>query len=170
MPPCCPSCILLCRTMGLLLVRICMPARALPYMLLYSTKPRPSPNMYTPPWLPLKISFLLKQEKIRITNVFQCAFWLDIANSTVWYISQVRVKSPYGRVAVGSYPHSSKVIRMNLVVDKLTTSILMNINATRLAVVNLALDDRWVCSCLHLKASYPIVVDIVAFKIALKHW
>ena len=60
-PPCWPSWILLPLMMGLLLVRIWIPANALLWMSLFSIRPRPSPNMYTPPWWPLKISFPLKK-------------------------------------------------------------------------------------------------------------
>lgn len=163
MPPCCPSWILLCRTMGQLLVRIWIPAKALPWMSLLSIKPRPSPNMYTPPWLPLNIAFPLKWiNQILLNNlefnrfsIFHCLFPQFII-------------LPYRWVTVGRDPHTGKIIRIDFVLYKLAPPLLVDIDASCLAVVDLTTDHCGVGVSFHLKACYAISMDVTVLKVALK--
>lgn len=59
---------------------------------------------------------------------------------------------------------------MNAILDKLPEAVFVHINPARLAVMDVAFDHRRIGTGFHLKAGYPIVVDVVLFEIALhKH-
>lgn len=73
-----------------------------------------------------------------------------------------------GRVTIRSYPHASKVIGVNFVVDKLTQSVFVYVNSASLTVVNFALNNSWVGPCFNFKAGYAVVMNIVGFKVSLK--
>ena len=75
--------------------------------------------------------------------------------------------SPNGGVTVGGDPHAGKVVGVDLVVEELAPPVLVDVDAARLSVVDLTLDDGRVGPGLHLKACDPIVVDVIAFKVAL---
>lgn len=78
------------------------------------------------------------------------------------------VSLPYRRVTVGSDPHTSKVIGIDFILYKLAPPLLMDVNASRLAVVDLAANNRRVGIRFHLKASYAISMDVTVLKVTLK--
>lgn len=99
---------------------------------------------------------------------------LDEATSLPEYIYTSLVAIVYlvtsdGGVAVGSDPDASKVVGMDFVVDELAETVLMNVDAARLPMMDLAVYHGWICACFYLKSSYSIVVNVVCFKIALKN-
>lgn len=57
---------------------------------------------------------------------------------------------------------------MYSILNELSQSILMHIDAARLTMMNLALDHCGIGASFDLKASYAIVVYIVLLKITLK--
>lgn len=61
-----------------------------------------------------------------------------------------------------------KVIRMYTILYKLSQTILMHIDASRLTMVNLAFDHCGIGASLDLKSSNPIVVYIVFLEVALE--
>ena len=76
---------------------------------------------------------------------------------------------PYRWVTVGRDPHTSKIIGIDFVLYKLAPPFLMDVDASCLAVVDLAAHHRGVGVCLYLKACYAISMDITVLKITLKH-
>ncbi len=75
---------------------------------------------------------------------------------------------PYRGITVGRDPHASKVVGVDSVFYELASSVLMHINSSGLAMVDLAFDDRRVRTGLYLKTGYPVIVDVVGFKVALQ--
>lgn len=71
-------------------------------------------------------------------------------------------------ITIRSYPHASKVIRVNFVVDKLTQAVFMHVNTASLAVMNFALNDSRVGTCFNFKAGNAVVMNVVSFKISLE--
>jgi len=57
---------------------------------------------------------------------------------------------------------------MNSVLYELTKSVLVHINAARLAMMDFTLNHGRIGSGLNLETSYTIVVDIILLKVALK--
>lgn len=57
---------------------------------------------------------------------------------------------------------------MNPVLDKLTQAILVHVDASRLSVMDLALNNRWVGSSFHLESRNSIIVYVILLKISLK--
>lgn len=57
---------------------------------------------------------------------------------------------------------------MDAILDELAETVLVHINAARLAVMDVALDHRRIGARLHLEAGYPIVVDVVLLEVALQ--
>lgn len=82
----------------------------------------------------------------------------------------VRTKKnwPYCRVTVGGDPHTSKVIGIDFVFYELASTFLVNIDAPRLAVVDLTAYHCRVSIRFHLKPCNPVPVDITALKVALQ--
>lgn len=76
--------------------------------------------------------------------------------------------SPYGGVAVGRDPHTSKVVGVDFVLYELAATFLVDVDAPRLAVVDLAAHHRGVGVGLHLKARYTVPVDVTVLKVALQ--
>jgi len=58
---------------------------------------------------------------------------------------------------------------VDAVLDELTQTILMHIDAARLTMMDLALDHGRIGSGLDLEASYAIVVDVIFLKVALEN-
>lgn len=79
-------------------------------------------------------------------------------------VSVVDVVAPYRRIAVGRDPDAGKIITMDPIVDELTETVFVDVNAARLAVMNFALYDRRVRASFHFETGDPIVVDIVCFE------
>lgn len=76
---------------------------------------------------------------------------------------------PYCGVAIRRDPHACKVVCIDLVFDELAATLFVHIDATSLAVVDLAADHSGVGVRLDLKASYPVPMDVTALKIALEN-
>jgi len=72
------------------------------------------------------------------------------------------------RITIRSYPHAGKIIGVNFVVDKLTQTVFVYVDAASLAVMNFALNDCRVGTCFNFKAGDAVVVNIVSFKISLE--
>jgi hypothetical protein len=56
---------------------------------------------------------------------------------------------------------------MNLVVNELTQAIFVNIDTTCLPMMNLTMYNSRVGTCLHLKASNSVVMNVISLKVAL---
>lgn len=98
---------------------------------------------------------------------------LDQAATLAEYIDTtlmpvVDLVPPDRRITVRRYPHAGEIIRVDFVVDELTQSVLVHVDAASLAVMDLAVDDGGIGACLHLETGYPIIVNIVRFEITLK--
>lgn len=83
-------------------------------------------------------------------------------------MSVVDFVPPDRRVAVRGDPHAGEIVRVDLVVDELAETVFVHVDAARLSVVDLAVYDGWIRSCLHLEARNTVVVDVIRFKITLK--
>ena len=57
---------------------------------------------------------------------------------------------------------------MDLVLDELPAPVFVDVDAARLPVVDLAVDDRRVGPRLHLEARDAIVVDVTTVKVTLQ--
>lgn len=79
------------------------------------------------------------------------------------------VRSPYRWVAVGRDPHTSKVIGIDFVLYKLSPPLFVDVDASRLAMMDLTTHHCGVCVGLHLKARYAVSVDVAVLKVTLKH-
>lgn len=79
------------------------------------------------------------------------------------------VFSPYRWITVGCDPHTSEVIGIDFVLYKLPPPLLVHVDASRLAVVDLATHHRRVGVRLHLKTCYTVSMDVTIFKVTLKH-
>lgn len=71
-------------------------------------------------------------------------------------------------VAVGSYPHASEIVRVDLVVNELAKTVLVHVDTAGLTMVDFAVNDCGVGARLHLKTGYSVVMDVVRFEITLK--
>jgi hypothetical protein len=58
---------------------------------------------------------------------------------------------------------------VNLVLDELATTVLVNVNAACLTVMDLTLDYHRVGVSLHFEAGNAIVVNVVGLKVTLQH-
>ncbi len=79
------------------------------------------------------------------------------------------VSSPYRRVTVGCDPHTGEVIGIDFVLYKLPPPLLMNVDASRLTMMDLATHHCGVGVGLHLKACYTVSMDVTVLKVTLKH-
>lgn len=70
-------------------------------------------------------------------------------------------------MAVWCDPDSGKVVGVDFVFRKVTAAIFVDVYSTRLTVMNLALDDRWIGARFHLETRDSIVVDVVSLEITL---
>lgn len=77
------------------------------------------------------------------------------------------VLSPYRGVAVGGDPDPCKVVGINLILYELSPSLLMDIDPSRLAVMDLTAHHCGVGVGLHLKACYAVPMDVTALKVTL---
>lgn len=75
---------------------------------------------------------------------------------------------PNGGIAVGGDPHTSILIGVNLVLDELAHAVFMDVDATRLAIVDLTAYYGWVGLCLHFKASNAVIVYVIGLKVTLQ--
>lgn len=73
-----------------------------------------------------------------------------------------------GGVAVGCDPHASILVGVDLILNKLTHAMFMDINATSLTIMDLTTYHSWVGLSLHLKASDAVVVDVIGLKVTLQ--
>lgn len=78
------------------------------------------------------------------------------------------LSSPYRWVTVGRDPHASEVISIDFVLYKLSPPLLMDIDASRLAMVYLTAHYCGVGIGFHLKACYTISMDVTVLKVTLK--
>jgi len=76
---------------------------------------------------------------------------------------------PDGGVAVGGDPDAGKVVVIDAVFQKLSTSILMDIDTSGESVVDVAFHNGRIGPGLHLEACNPVVVDVVVVKVTLIH-
>ena len=74
---------------------------------------------------------------------------------------------PNRRVAVRRHPHARVVVRVDLVLDELSPPVLVDVDAARLTVVDVTLHHGRVRARLHFEAGDAVVVDVVAFEVAL---
>ena len=79
------------------------------------------------------------------------------------------MSSPYRRVAVGRDPHPGEVIGVDFVLYKLPPALLVDVDAARLAVMDLAAHHRGVGVGLHLEACYAVSMDVTVLEVTLKH-
>lgn len=77
--------------------------------------------------------------------------------------------SPYRWVTVGRDPHASKVIGIDFVLYKLSPSLLVDVDASRLAMMDLTAYHCGVGVGLHLKSCYTVSMDVTVLKVTLKH-
>lgn len=84
-------------------------------------------------------------------------------------VAIVDLVSAYGGVTAGGDPHSGKIVGVDLVVDELSQARLVYVDAARLAVVYLAVHHCGVGAGLHLEAGYPVVMNVIGFKVPLKN-
>lgn len=75
--------------------------------------------------------------------------------------------SPYRWIAVGRDPHTGKVISVDFVLYKLSPSLLVDIDASCLAMMDLTAHHSGVGICLHLKACDTVSVDVAVLKVTL---
>lgn len=83
-------------------------------------------------------------------------------------VAVVDLVPAYCGVTAGGDPHARKVVGVDLVVDELAQARLVHVDAARLAVVDLAVHHRGVGASLHLEASYPVVMNVIGFKVPLE--
>lgn len=76
---------------------------------------------------------------------------------------------PYRRVAVGRDPNTGEVISVDFVLYKLPPPLLVDVDASRLAVMDLAAHHCGVGVGLHLEARYTVSMDVTVLKVTLKH-
>lgn len=76
--------------------------------------------------------------------------------------------SPYRWVTVGRDPHPSEVISIDFVLYKLPPPLLVDIDASRLAMVDLTTHYCGVGIGLHFKACYTVSMDVTVLKVTLK--
>lgn len=76
---------------------------------------------------------------------------------------------PYRRVTVGRDPHTGKVIGIDFVLYKLPPPLLVDVDASRLAMMDLTTHHCGVGVCLHLKTCYTVSMDVTILKVTLKH-
>lgn len=74
----------------------------------------------------------------------------------------------YCWIRIRCYPDTGEIVAVNSILDKLSKTVLVDVNAACLTVMNFALDDCWICSSFHLKSSYSIVMNVILFKVSLK--
>jgi len=86
-------------------------------------------------------------------------------NSTL--MTLVNFISSDGWVAVACDPNGGEVIGVNFVLNELTLAVLMDVNPTRLPVMDFTLHHHWVRSSFHFKTCYPVVMNVIGFKITL---
>lgn len=79
------------------------------------------------------------------------------------------LSSPYRWVAVGRDPHTSKVIGIDFVLYKLSPPLLVDVDASCLAMMDLTAHHCGVGVGLHLKACYTVSMDVAVLKVTLKH-
>lgn len=79
------------------------------------------------------------------------------------------VSVPYRRVTVGRDPNTGEVISIDFVLYKLPPPLLVDVDASRLAVMDLAAHHRGVGVGLHLEARYTVSMDVTVLKVTLKH-
>ena len=89
--------------------------------------------------------------------------WRSISTTTALCIDK-----PYSGVRVGGDPHSCVVIRVYGVVNELTASVLVHIDASGETVVYVAFHYGGIGTRFYLETRYAVVVDVVAFKVALQ--
>jgi len=73
--------------------------------------------------------------------------------------------STYSRVRIRCDPYASKIIRMNLVIDELSQTILVHVDAPSLAMMDFAVNNGRISSGFHLETCYPIVVNVVSLEV-----
>lgn len=77
--------------------------------------------------------------------------------------------SPYRGVTVGCDPHTSKIIGIDFVLYKLSPPFLVDVDASRLSVMDLTAHHCGVGVGLHLEACYTVSVDVAVLKVTLKY-
>ncbi len=84
------------------------------------------------------------------------------------YVVLYEASSPYRRVTVGRDPHTSKIVGIDFVLYKLPPPLLMDVDASCLAMMDLTAHHCGVGVGLHLKACYTVSVDVTVLKVTLK--
>lgn len=57
---------------------------------------------------------------------------------------------------------------MNAILDELTQTVFMHVYSTCLPMMDVAFDNGWICTSLHLEPGYSIIVNVVLFEVTLK--
>lgn len=83
-------------------------------------------------------------------------------------VSIINIITTYSRITIRSDPNTSKIIAMNSIINKLTKTIFMNIDATCLTMMNFTLYYRWISSSFNFKSSNSVIVNIISFKKSLR--
>ena len=107
--------------------------------------------------------FLLKHD----TDVHFDQIWTNESQFLLYRQSHFKTISPDGRVTIRRHPDTSKCIGMDLVLQKLPSAVLVHVDASRLAMVDLAVHYCWVGPSLHLKPCYAIMMNVASIKVAL---
>lgn len=94
----------------------------------------------------------------------QAPTFTEYIHSTLMAV--VDLVPPYGGIRIRSDPHAGEVIGVDFVVDELAQTVLVDVNASRLAVVYLAMHDGRISAGFYLKPRYPVVVYVIGFEIA----
>ncbi len=74
---------------------------------------------------------------------------------------------PDSRITIRRHPDTSECVGMNLILQELSSAVLVHVNATRLTVVDFAVHHRRVSTSLDLKPCYAIVVNVASIKVPL---
>lgn len=84
-------------------------------------------------------------------------------------MSIIDLIAPNCRVTVRRDPNSSKVVRMYLIVYELSEARFVDVDASCLSVVDLAMDYGGVSAGFHFEPGDSIVVNVVGFKVTLSN-
>lgn len=87
------------------------------------------------------------------------------------HLKERKVKNckPYCRIAVRCNPNAGKVVGVDFIFDELATSIFMNVDSSRLTMMDVTFDDGRIGTGLYLKSGNAVIVNLIIFKVALSH-
>lgn len=82
-------------------------------------------------------------------------------------MSVINFVSSDGRITVWRDPNTRKIIRVYFVVNELTQTIFMHIDASSLTVMNFAVNHGGVGTSFHFKSSDTIIVYVICLEVTL---